>query len=82
MVILAKRQTSNASSSTVEQLKRKISLPSWVKPEKMEKFRKDGTMTVSFPRERYETWPGGLPHPQVTYDDNQFKIVLDAKNVK
>ena len=58
MVILAKRQTSNGSSSTVEQFKRKISLPSWVKPEKMKKIRRDGTMTVSFPRERDETRPG------------------------
>ena len=82
MVILAKRETSNGSSSSVEQFKRKISLPSWVKPEKMKKIRRDGTMTVSFPRERDETRPGWLPHPQVTYDDDQFKIVLDAKNVK
>ena len=79
MVILAKRETSNA----IKQFERKISLPSWVKPEKMSPIKcKDGTMTVSFPREREETRPGGMPHPRVIYDDNQFKIVLEAKNIK
>ena len=79
MVILATRETSHA----IKQFERKISLPSWVNSDNMSPIKcKDGTMTVSFPREREETRPGGLPHPRVTYDDNQFQIVLDAKNVK
>merc|ERR1712110_801371 len=75
LVILAKRETSKAT----RQFERKISLPRWVKPEKMDPIKcKDGTMTVSFPREREETRRGGLPNTQVTY----VPIVLDAKNVR
>ena len=79
MVVLAKRETSHA----IKQFERKITLPSWVKPGKMSAIKcYDETMTVSFPREIQETRPGGLPHPRVTYDDNQFNIVLDTKNIK
>ena len=79
MVILAKRETSHAT----RQFERKISLPSWVKPEKMDPIKcKDRTMTVSFPREREETRRLGLPNTKVTYDDDQFQIVLDSKNVR
>ena len=79
MVVLAKRETSHA----IKQFERRISLPSWVKPEKKSKtICQDETMTVSFPREIQETRPGGLPYPTVTYDDNQFNIVLETKNFK
>ena len=77
MVVLAKRETSHAK----KQFERRISLPNWVKAEKMSKQCKDGILTVSFPRKIQETSPGGLAYSKVM-DERQYHFVFDIKNIK